>query len=64
LRGLGRFSTIGAMLLQQAVNALTLGSLYALIAIGLAITFSIADAERDVPGGPPRHGARAGWAGA
>ena len=31
------------MLLQQAVNALTLGSLYALIAIGLAITFSILD---------------------
>jgi branched-chain amino acid transport system permease protein len=31
------------MLLQQAINALTLGSLYALIAIGLAITFSILD---------------------
>jgi len=31
------------VLLQQAVNALTLGSLYALIAIGLAITFSILD---------------------
>ena len=31
------------MLLQQTVNALTLGSLYALIAIGLAITFSILD---------------------
>jgi len=31
------------MLVQQAVNALTLGSLYALIAIGLAITFSILD---------------------
>jgi branched-chain amino acid transport system permease protein len=29
------------MLLQQAVNALTLGSLYALFAIGLAMTFSI-----------------------
>jgi branched-chain amino acid transport system permease protein len=35
--------TIGAVLLQQAINALTLGSLYALIAIGLAITFSILD---------------------
>src|SRR5262249_55293074 len=33
--------SIGGVLLQQAVNALTLGSLYALIAIGLAITFSI-----------------------
>jgi branched-chain amino acid transport system permease protein len=31
------------VLLQQAINALTLGSLYALIAIGLAITFSILD---------------------
>ena len=31
------------LLLQQAINALTLGSLYALIAIGLAITFSILD---------------------
>ena len=31
------------MFLQQAINALTLGSLYALIAIGLAITFSILD---------------------
>jgi branched-chain amino acid transport system permease protein len=31
------------MLLQQTINALTLGSLYALIAIGLAITFSILD---------------------
>jgi len=31
------------VLVQQAVNALTLGSLYALIAIGLAITFSILD---------------------
>jgi branched-chain amino acid transport system permease protein len=31
------------VLLQQAVNAVTLGSLYALIAIGLAITFSILD---------------------
>ena len=31
------------LLVQQAVNALTLGSLYALIAIGLAITFSILD---------------------
>lgn len=31
------------LLLQQAVNALTLGSLYALIAIGLAMTFSILD---------------------
>jgi branched-chain amino acid transport system permease protein len=38
-----RFGTIGAVLLQQAINALTLGSLYALIAIGLAITFSILD---------------------
>jgi branched-chain amino acid transport system permease protein len=31
------------VLLQQAINALTLGSLYALVAIGLAITFSILD---------------------
>jgi branched-chain amino acid transport system permease protein len=31
------------VIFQQAVNALTLGSLYALIAIGLAITFSILD---------------------
>jgi branched-chain amino acid transport system permease protein len=31
------------VLFQQAINALTLGSLYALIAIGLAITFSILD---------------------
>jgi branched-chain amino acid transport system permease protein len=31
------------VLLQQGINALTLGSLYALIAIGLAITFSILD---------------------
>jgi len=38
-----RFGTIGVVLLQQAINALTLGSLYALIAIGLAITFSILD---------------------
>ena len=38
-----RSGTIGAVLLQQAINALTLGSLYALIAIGLAITFSILD---------------------
>ena len=37
------FGTIGAVLLQQAINALTLGSLYALIAIGPAITFSILD---------------------
>jgi len=41
--GAERFGTIGAVLLQQAINALTLGSLYALIAIGLAITFSILD---------------------
>jgi branched-chain amino acid transport system permease protein len=40
---LERFGTIGAVLLQQAINALTLGSLYALVAIGLAITFSILD---------------------
>ena len=38
-----RFVTIAAMLVQQAVNALTQGSLYALIAIGLAITLSIPD---------------------
>jgi branched-chain amino acid transport system permease protein len=31
------------MLLQQVINAVTLGSLYALIAIGLAMTFSILD---------------------
>ena len=38
-----RLVTIAAMLVQQAVNARTLGSLYALIAIGLAITLSIRD---------------------
>jgi branched-chain amino acid transport system permease protein len=43
LRPRGEVGTIGAVLLQQAINALTLGSLYALIAIGLAITFSILD---------------------
>lgn len=41
--GVDGSGTIGAVLLQQAINALTLGSLYALIAIGLAITFSILD---------------------
>jgi branched-chain amino acid transport system permease protein len=43
LRPPGAAGTIGVVLLQQAINALTLGSLYALIAIGLAITFSILD---------------------
>jgi branched-chain amino acid transport system permease protein len=43
LRARGEVRYHRAVLLQQAINALTLGSLYALIAIGLAITFSILD---------------------
>lgn len=52
------------MLLQQAIDAITLGSLDALIATGLAIRLSIPGAANLARGSPVMQGVRPGVVGA